>query len=69
MPDSTGSTVTVTARPGIRRVFAGGQSFLVGQPVDNVPPTTIDALKAMPGVNVDVAGPPDADPPAPQIQE
>jgi hypothetical protein len=60
------STVTVTsARPGIRRVRAGGKTFPVGEPVPNVAQKTIDVLQEMPGVTVDVAGKdqPDADTP------
>ena len=64
-------TVTVTqARPGIRRVITAGQIFPVGEPVENVSKSTIDALEAMPGVTVDVAGnSPDADTPEPTNEE
>ena len=61
----SGSTVTVTARPGVRRVIAGGQVFPTGQPVHDVPDKTIKTLEGMPGVTVDVAGQPDADTPEP----
>jgi hypothetical protein len=58
------STVTVTVdQPGTRSIHAGGRVFPIGQPVPNVAQKTIDILQEMPGVNVDVAGEPDADTP------
>lgn len=49
-------TVTVTtAKPGSTTVRVGSHTFPVGEPVRDVPDTTIEQLKAMPGIAVHVA--------------
>lgn len=68
-PDASLTATVTSARQGIRAVHAGGQIFPVGEPVPDVSQQTIDALKAMPGVHVDVAGEPDVDTPAPSTEE
>ena len=69
-PQPQAKTVTVTtSQRHVTRIRAADQVFPVGQPVDNVPQETIDALEAMPGVTVDVAGTPDADTPTSPAQE